>query len=1517
MRKFTLAMAMGVLAVFSLNAQVLTFDQKPTGNSERTAATVHTPERASIPQKLAVDAEIVKLNNHLAMRGTVLSETFSSGILPSGWSNVDNSGGGAWQFNNPGGRTLNSTTGATGFAILDSDHYGPGNTENADLITPTIDCSTLAAVTLTFEHYYYAYTGQTGKVSVSGDNGATWTLLNTWTTSTANAALAQYDITAVAAGQSQVKIKWSFQGTYGWLWAIDDIRVFEQDAHDLAVGSINVPAKVFSDSTVSPAVTILNKGYSTESAYDVSLSDGATYNETVNVTTAIDPASSYSVTFPDWTPTAGAHTLTATVTLSGDLNAENDSKNLVVNAVPAKHDLAVNAIMAPSSTLSDSIVNPLVSIVNVGDYNESSYDVTLTDNAGYTHTVTVTNAVNVGAIYNVAFPVWTPGDGTYTLTATVTLTGDTTVANNTKSLTVVATPAQHDLGVYTINVPQFVLSDSTITPIVNIANYGNYIESTYSVLLTDGGTYSQTVNVTNPIGINAISSINFPNWTPAEGSHTLKATVTLASDVNGSNNSKTLLVTASNAKHDLAIGAINVPQEVLSDSLVLPAVTIVNAGNYSESAYSVLLSDGGAYSETVNVTNLIASGASYQVTFPDWTPAEGSHTLTATVTLAGDMEAINDTMSLAVTASAAKHDLAAFSINVPSKVFSDSLVSPVVSIKNTGDYQESAYDVLLSDGATYNETVNVATPIVAGATYNVAFPDWTPTEGSYTLTATVTLTGDAVASNDSDTMTVVASKAVHDLAVIALPNAVESGTTTTPVVTVKNTGNFLESAYSVSLTDGGSYNQTLTVSTAIAIGAKYKVTFPDWTPADGTHTLTATVTLAGDEVESNNTMSQECRVIDARIAYVSMYNSGSVNGTLNVPFDTFTEIGRSSSQIQSLAWKDSLLLAITFDGKFGKVNTSDGSFTLIGSTGIAANYFVSLVCDPTTGKIYTTTLTGGYPNFSVGLYSINQTTGLGTLVATSPQAGTFSQFAFDKDGNLYSIEHRPGLDGLFYSVNKATAEMTLIGDLGGIVSANFQPMAWDFYNNVMYFQASGTSAEMQGSYAINLTTGAATLAGTPYAGQILAMAMPIWDANLLDLKVGGITVPNFSPGKYTYNVLLPYGTVTVPAVTATPVYAKATKVITNASAVPGIATVVVTAPEGPSKTYTINFTVVENSDATLSDLMVKGATVAGFNPSTLTYNVVLHSGSSSVPMVTATTTNANATKVITNAATLPGATTVEVTAADGTTQLTYTINFTVAAMTDATLTDLSVDGATVAGFDPATYSYDVVLPYGTTIFPDVTATTYDTRAVTSITHDATFPGATNVVVTANDGTTQLTYTINFTIAPPSTDATLSDLTVDGTTVDGFDAATLTYTVDLPYGTTVVPTVGATTSYAHATTVITNASALPGATTVVVTAEDGTTQLTYTVEFTVTSGINGVKDDVLSVYPNPAIDVVHVKTNAAISQIEVVDLNGKVLLQSKTSGYEGTINTTALSNGIYFLRIETTQGVTTKKIQIIR
>jgi hypothetical protein len=100
---------------------------------------------------------------------------------------------------------------------------------------------------------------------------------------------------------------------------------------------------------------------------------------------------------------------------------------------------------------------------------------------------------------------------------------------------------------------------------------------------------------------------------------------------------------------------------------------------------------------------------------------------------------------------------------------------------------------------------------------------------------------------------------------------------------------------------------------------------------------------------------------------------------------------------------------------------------------------------------------------------------------------------------------------------------------------------------------------------------------------------------------------------------------------------------------------------GVSDTYwvddiSIGATVV-GTDATLSDLTVSGSSIAGFDANTLNYTVEVAEGATEVPTVTATATDSGATAVVTAATSLPGDTTVEVTAADGTTIKTYTVSF--------------------------------------------------------------------------------------------------------------------------------------------------------------------------------------------------------------------------------------------------------------------
>ena len=105
---------------------------------------------------------------------------------------------------------------------------------------------------------------------------------------------------------------------------------------------------------------------------------------------------------------------------------------------------------------------------------------------------------------------------------------------------------------------------------------------------------------------------------------------------------------------------------------------------------------------------------------------------------------------------------------------------------------------------------------------------------------------------------------------------------------------------------------------------------------------------------------------------------------------------------------------------------------------------------------------------------------------------------------------------------------------------------------------------------------------------------------------------------------------------------------------------------------------------------------------------------------------------------------------------------------------------------------------------------------------------------ANDvvGTSAIELHAKWTEHVLSSDATLSDLTVNGVTVEGFATATEEYNVELPFGTTDVPTVAGTANDANAKSVeVTQASSVSGDATVVVTAENDDTK-TYTIHFSV-------------------------------------------------------------------------------------
>jgi hypothetical protein len=319
--------------------------------------------------------------------------------------------------------------------------------------------------------------------------------------------------------------------------------------------------------------------------------------------------------------------------------------------------------------------------------------------------------------------------------------------------------------------------------------------------------------------------------------------------------------------------------------------------------------------------------------------------------------------------------------------------------------------------------------------------------------------------------------------------------------------------------------------------------------------------------------------------------------------------------------------------------------------------------------------------------------------------------------------------------------------------------------------------------------------------------------------------------------------------------------------------------------------------SSLAEIKMNDAVLQGFNKDSLTYNVVLAGGTVAVPAITASATDAKASVKITSPADLPGSATIIVTAENGISKTTYTINFKVAPSVISSLSEIKLAGTLIDGFNSGTLAYNVVLANGTSVAPAITVATTNAKATTDITSPTALPGSAVIVVTAEDGVSKTTYTINFTVAL-SVVSSLDEIKLGGILVDGFNSATLAYNVALPTGTATAPAITVKTTSAAASASITAPTALPGEASILVTAEDGVTKTTYTINFTVISSVTANKVQ-FNLYPNPCEDFIMISSTAPVSSISIYSITGTEVLTS--TQYTDMIDISTLKKGIYFVK----------------
>jgi len=377
----------------------------------------------------------------------------------------------------------------------------------------------------------------------------------------------------------------------------------------------------------------------------------------------------------------------------------------------------------------------------------------------------------------------------------------------------------------------------------------------------------------------------------------------------------------------------------------------------------------------------------------------------------------------------------------------------------------------------------------------------------------------------------------HDLAIVAinLNTFVESGSTVTPQVTIRNMGISNEATWSLTLTDGDAYTSTKS-DILINIGDNLVVDMDDWTPADGQYTLTATLTLTDDANTSNNTLTATVDVIEFSTAFAwNAYHEGGLNATGEGPVNivlqsgVMTQIAVDDSDFIAAADYVGLeIYGIRYaDGvpcPLVKIDPVTGVVTNIGGGAVD---LVGFTYDVTTETAYVI-------DFNGMLGTINLETGEVTNIG-----GDYTSvigLACDVNGNLIAIS----LSDHIASIDKTTGTSTIIGNLGVNISYA-QDICYDRDNNILY----GALYTDQGAiYIINTTTGAATLVSEvideltgfaiPYTlvgPQVVSLTPEVnaidvaidaavsvtFDVNLTEVDLAGITITP-DPGNVSASV---------------------------------------------------------------------------------------------------------------------------------------------------------------------------------------------------------------------------------------------------------------------------------------------------------------------------------------------------------------------------------------------------------------
>ena len=1208
----------------------------------------------------------------------------------------------------------------------------------------------------------------------------------------------------------------------------------------LSVGSnvITVQVSAEDDSTTKTYTVTVTRAEppSTDATLSALTLSGINFGAFSSATSSYTASVANSVTETTVTPTVNHSGATYVIKLGGVTDADgvvslSVGSNVITVEVTAEDDdttrtytVAVTRAEPPSTDATLSALT--LSGIDFGTFDSTTttYSAQVANSVSQT---TVTPTVNdSGASYVIKLGGVTDADGVVSLsvgsnviTVEVTAEDDDTTRTYTVAVTRAEPPS----------------TDATLSALsLSGIDFGTFDSSTTTYSAQVANTVSQTTVTPTVNDSGATYVIKLGGVTDADGVVSLSVgsnVITVEVTAEDDSTTKTYTVTVTRA-------------EPPSTDATLSALTLsdVPFGTFASGTMSYSAQVANTVSQTTVTPTVNDSGATYVIKLSGVTDADGVVSLSVgrnaiTVEVTAEDDSTTKTYTVTVTrAEPPSTDATLSALTLSGIVF------------GTFDSTTTTYSAQVANSVT--ETTVTPTVNDSGATYVIKLGGVTDAGGVVSLSVgSNVITVQVSAEDDSTTKT-------YTVTVTRAEPPSTDATLSALTLSGIDFGTFASGTASYSAQVANTVSQTTVTPTVNDSGASYVIKLGGVTDADGvvslsvgSNVITVEVTAEDDDTTRTYTVAvtrAEPPSTDATLSALTL--SGIVFGTFDSTTTTY------SAQVANSVSQTTVTLTVNDSGasyviKLGGVTDADGVVSLsVGSNVITVQ--VSAEDDSTT-KTYTVTVTRAEPP------STDAT--LSALTLSDVPLGTFASGT-----TSYSAQVANSVSQTTVAPTVKHSGASYVIKLGGVTDAD-GVVSLSVGSNVITVEVTAEDGETTQTYTVTVTRA----------------APPSMDATLSALSLSGIDFGTFDSSTTTYSAQVA-NTVSQTTVTPTVNDSGASYVIklggmTNADGVVSLSvgsnviTVKVTAEDDDTtRTYTVTLTRAEppSTDATLSALTLSGIDFGTFASGTASYSAQVAS-SVSQTTVTPTLNDSGASYVIK----LDGVTdvdgvvslnagsnviTVEVSAEDDETTQTYTVTVSRAEpptpelSDDATLSSLTLSGIDFGTFDSTTTSYTAQVANAvsqTTVTPTVNHAeannviklggVTDADGVVSLSLGT---NAITVEVTAEDGETTHTYTVTVTrAAPPSTDATLSALSLSGIDFGTFDSSITTYSAQVANTvsrTTVTPTVNdSEASYVIKLGGATDADGVVSLSvgsnviTVEVTAEDENTTQAYTVTVT--------------------------------------------------------------------------------------